>query len=385
MSPDDPPTKSARPAPGRAGWWLLAGIAGGMLGGLLLVAATVAATDPLLFFRQSAVATQPFFYLAREGNFSRYVYTGLVRNLHYEVLWVGPSYVAPFGRGADPRRELVVSMGNMSGWEMRRILRRERLEGKAKVINVLISAPHLTDEFAPGWNQDIFPDDLWGSGGTWRYLLDPYMLRLAGRYLVPAGPRMVDLESTAVRTRINEGYFWMYDDPTALRDYWKQYKAKSIATQDLNQARRNIRQLLEEGGGPVSLTAREEQLLADLFAELRGLASRAKVNLIFPPRHISAFGTDYAKFRRCGEVKRRIVEQAAQGGVTVFDFQGEESIGLDRTRLYDSQHFTERGVHEMREEILGGVPRERSLPALFAKFLATNEDDDRRMLAEIPD
>src|SRR5262245_28184685 len=88
--------------------WLLGGVVAGALLGLLLMASMVAVTDPLLFFRRTAQASQPFFALEREGNFSRYVYAGLMRNLDYEVLWIGPSYVTPFGRGADPQRELVV-------------------------------------------------------------------------------------------------------------------------------------------------------------------------------------------------------------------------------------------------------------------------------------
>lgn len=86
--------------------WFLGGTAAGALIGLLLAASMVAVIDPLLFFRRTAQASQPFFSLEREGNFSRYVYTGLMRNLDYEVLWLGPSYVTPFGRGADPQREL---------------------------------------------------------------------------------------------------------------------------------------------------------------------------------------------------------------------------------------------------------------------------------------
>lgn len=349
------------------------------------MAAAVAWTDPLLFFRRTVQRSQPFFALEREGNFSRYVYTGLIRNLDYETLWIGPSYVAPFGRGADPQSELVVSMGNMSGWEMTEILRLERFQGKAKVVNVLVSEQHLTDVFAPGWsNTLVFPSELWGRAGEVHYLFDPYMLRLAGRYLDRADPRRIQLDSPDMRRSINEAYFWMRDEPQALRDYWKQYNMRNITSRELARARNNLRRLTEAPAPAVALSVSEENMLAGLFAELRLVGRHAKVNLIVPPQHVSGFGTDYERLLHHREIKRRVVEQARLERWSVFDFQGDESC-LDRTRFYDSGHFSERGVSEMREEIAGGVPRERSVPALFARFLENGEEGDQGMLAEMPD
>lgn len=383
MTAAEPAPTETRNFTGSMRKWLLAGMAAGGLAGLLLVGGTVAARDPLLFFRRSAHATQPFFYLKREGNFSRYVYTGLMRNLSYEMLWVGPSYVAPFARGADPQRELVVSMGNMSGWELLAILRLESRQQKARTINVIISPLHFTDAFAPGGDKTgTFPDGLWERGGTLRYLADPYMVRVAAANPGNGQPA-IDLHSDAVRRRINEAYFWMHDDPVALRNYWTEYQARRITTDSFIRLRENLARAAE--AAPVRLTDAEEILLRNFFREIAELRRRATVNFIFPPRHLASFGTEFESFQRGVEIKRRFTLFAQSSGTPLFDFEADPEFALDRTRHYDMAHFTERGVDRLRAEVLSGRPKERSLDALFERFRRTTEADDRAALAGLPE
>lgn len=276
-------------------------------------------------------------------------------------------------------------MGNMNGWELIEILRLERAQRNAKVVNVVVSEEHLTDVFGPGWSKTlVFPSELWGETGKLHYLFDPYMLRLAGRYMNRIDPREIQLYDPETRRSVNEAYFWMRDDPQVLRDYWKQYNMKSLTAQELRQARENLRAFAAGPAPAVILSAREEHMLSDLFAELRLVARNARVNLIFPPRHISSFGTVYERFLHHSEIKRRVSEQARQDRWTIFDFQGD-ILCLDRTRFYDSRHFSERGVREMRAEIFSGVPHERSVSALFTKFIEAGEAGDQQMLVEMPD
>lgn len=337
--------------------------------GLILI------TDPLLFFRTTASNNQPFFNHEPEGNFSRFVFPGLISNLPYDTLWVGPSYAAPFARGADPFRELIVTMGNMSAAEQLDILMMEQHLHKAKTVNIILSPAHFTKGFAPGI-EATFPKDLWGPYRVFRYLISPVAFRLALEEIHKSSlfTARRELNSRNLRIQINSAYFWMFDDTMQIKKYWKDYGQYQFTIDSIHQLRKV---LSEQKNSEIKiLTSQEKELINNFCEGIASLSKTACVNIIFPPRYIAAFGVPIEDFNKVLEIKRQILLRTSNmKKVVQYDYETDPRFCFDRAKFYDLGHFSEAPVKLLRLEINNRHGHKENMDAAFSWFLTLSDDE----------
>lgn len=357
---------------------------GAFLAGLGLVllgnAAFIVARDPLLFWAARATPAQPLFATARQGNFSRFVFAGLMRSLDYRVIWVGPSYATPFASGKEAADELMVSMGNMTAVEMARILELEAHLGKADVVNLVISPVHCTPLYYATAKQWTFPDRLYSGAGGSLYLLDFSMDQLAFAYV--SGERRLDFRSAAYRPQINRQYFWMPYDQKLLTDYWTKYGQAGATRQQLVDLRQNLVKALDPGN-KIDLVE-TDAALAGLFRAVRGLRAGVAVNIIFPPAHLTYWAQTPETIAQMLHVRNALHAFARmQDRVKLFDFATDWEAITNRTLYYDSAHFTDRDVATMRKAIHDGRERFGGMESILHRYLGMPAAFDAEQVAAL--
>jgi hypothetical protein len=346
-------------------------------------AAIVRSKDPLLFWSDAATKDQPFFATPELGNFSRYVFTGLMRRLSYRTLWLGPSYATPFGSTPDTQNELMVSMGNMTGEEMADLLAFEASLGKATQINLVVSPMHFTSYYYKIVRSTAtFPSYYYGNYGGFMYLLDPQMTRLA-LARVKGGRDNAYLSENA-RTGLNRRYFWMPDDRGQLEAFWVRYSMAETLKRQLATLRTNLPLVPGALAVQQSQGSEPREILQRLFSQIEALPSDVRVNFVFPPAHLSYWAHPAPLVAEALVMREAIIEFAAERkNVKVFDFEADWNRSSDRTYFYDAGHFTDRNISKMRAMIREGKGFVGDIQTVFDKFLATGPDFDSAQIAVV--
>jgi hypothetical protein len=350
--------------------------------GLLAVlggnAALVAWRDPLLFWAPSAGEGQPLFYASHYGNFSRHVYTGLMRNLEYDEIWIGPSYAAPFTATDAGPRELMVTMGHMNGRELAQVVSLEASLAKARVVNLVISPLHFTSAHIPG--KASFPQALYRPEGDLRYLADFSITRLA--LVHGTGKGGLDYRSPDYRRTINTRYFWMHDDRARLREFWDTQEYVRGTLTELRALRETLPVAfrLAHESGAVAVSG----VMDELFDAIDRLGPEVKVNLILPPTHLT-YWIGPAEVVAQGLAVRAEVNQRTQGraALAIYDFGSDWNLLTDRGLYYDGGHFTNRAVAAMRQAIGARSTRYQAIESSLRRFLATDPAFDEEQMRSI--
>jgi hypothetical protein len=339
--------------------------------------------DPLLFWSEKATREQPFFSTVEFGNFSRYVYAGLMRRLSYETLWLGPSFATPFGSTPDSQNELLVSMGNMTSQEMADLLRFETSLGKASTINLVVSPLHFTYYYLDSVPRTAkFPTAYYGDYGVIRYVLDPQMARLAlGRVI---GPRDKDFLSESTRVALNRRYFWMPDDQAKLQAHWKRYSMAAKLKQDLSTLRSNLPRVSSVTSAQKQKWVESRAVLQLLFTRIDAVPKGTRVNFVFPPAHLSYWAHPAPLVAEALALRDAIIEFASsREDVRIFDFEADWGNASDRSYYYDGGHFSDRNIGELREQVRTGNEQVGDMRGLFDKFLATGPEFDAAQIATL--
>jgi hypothetical protein len=311
------------------------------------------------------------------------VYAGLMRRLSYKTLWLGPSYVTPFGSTPDTQNELLVSMGNMTGQEMADLLAFEATLGKASTINLIISPLHFTSTYFDSVRRTAtFPASYYGNYGSIRYLFDPQMTRLAlGRV---TGPRDKDFLSESARVDLNRSYFWMFDDQGKLQTYWKRYSMAAALKYKLSTLRSNLPLVSDATAAQKGRWVESRQVLQLLFSRIDALPKGIRVNFVLPPAHLSYWAHPAPLAAEALYARDAVIEFASsRESVRIFDFESDWDSASDRGYFYDGDHFSDRNIGTLRAQIRAGKEQVGDLQKVFDRFLATGPDFDAAQIATV--
>lgn len=359
----------------------------GFLGALFAVAAANAVIvrngDPLLFWSEKATREQPFFSTPEFGNFSRYVYAGLMRRLSYKTLWLGPSYATPFGSTPDTQNELMVSMGNMTGQEMADLLAFEATLGKASTINLIVSPLHFTSNYLDIVQRTTtFPASYYGRFGSIRYVFDPQMTRLAlGRV---RGPRDNDFLSESARVGLNRSYFWMSHDQEKLQTYWKRYSMAKAQKEKLSTLRSNLPLVSATTAAQKGNWVKSRKALHLLFSRIDALPEGIQVNIVLPPAHLIYWAHPAPLTAEALYARDAVIEFASnRKSVRIFDFEADWDSASDRGYFYDGDHFSDRNIDKLRAQIRAGNEQVGDMQEVFDRFLATGPEFDAAQIAAV--